>query len=219
VSSSLTPTKRPETVQTNRTSSHIRSVENPSRLVPMPVTFTLAVAATLDGFIARGPGHSPADWVSAEEQEIFLREVEAADWSIMGRGTHEAADRPERRRIIFSTSGGAGTWRRPTQIWLDPMSLHPRDLPALVQAVLPLERGLILGGTTVHDWFHEAGCIDRVMLTVEPVRFGKGLGIFSGQPPADPVQVFSARGYVVTQRVKLNAAGTQLLTLRPGLKA
>ncbi|MEM9250186.1 MAG: hypothetical protein AAGB05_16015, partial [Pseudomonadota bacterium] len=43
----------------------------------------LVVVASLDGFIARGPGHPPSDWASAEEQELFFAEVDAADWTIM----------------------------------------------------------------------------------------------------------------------------------------
>jgi dihydrofolate reductase len=65
--------------------------------------FTLLVAATADGFIAREPGHPPADWCSPEEQAVFLAAVDAADWGIMGRTTHEAAYKPFRRRIVTST--------------------------------------------------------------------------------------------------------------------
>ena len=38
--------------------------------------------------------------------------------------------RPERRRIVFSATAGAGEWRAPTQLWLDPNGLVPRDLAA-----------------------------------------------------------------------------------------
>jgi len=92
---------------------------------PRAVTpcFTLLVVASADGLIGRHPGHSPADWASAEEQALFLSAVDAADWSVMGRGTHETAFRPQRRRIVFSRSAPAPQWRAPAHLWLDPARL------------------------------------------------------------------------------------------------
>jgi dihydrofolate reductase len=175
----------------------------------MRPTFTLLVVATEDGFIARHPSHSPAEWASPEEQAHFFAEVGAADWSVMGRHTHEAADRPDRRRIVFSSRAGAPDWRRPSQLWLDPKGHAPDDLAALVAPVRHLRHGLILGGTRVHDWFHAAERIDRVLLTVEPLRFGTGLPVFSGETgPADAI--FARLGYGLTETRTLNATGTRL---------
>ena len=175
--------------------------------------FTLTVVASADGFIARHPGDAPHLWASPEEQVLFFADVEAADWGVMGRGTHEAADRPDRRRVVFSSKGGG--WRRPTQLWLDPADLTPVDLAALVADVRPLERGIVLGGTRVHDWFLERAAIDRVHLTVEPVHFGTGLPIFTGQEGDDPIAVFGAAGFASVHERALNATGTRFLVLEP----
>lgn len=177
--------------------------------------FTLLVVATADGFIGRVCGHSPADWASAEEQALFLRAVAAADWSVMGRGTHETAYRPERRRIVFSRSPPAPEWRTPTHLWLDPARLTPDALAALVAARRPLRHGLILGGGAIHDWFHAHRRIDAVSLTVEPLRFGEGLTLFSDQRARDPVAAFTEKGYRIRGERTLNVAGTRLVTLTP----
>ena len=170
--------------------------------------FTLTVATSSDGFIARAYDDPPHTWVSAEEQDLFFRDVEAADWSIMGRHTHKAADKPQRRRIVFSTK--VSGWQRPTQFWLDPAQLDAAgDLTALVAKVYPLKNGLILGGTRVHDWFLAMNAIDRVHLTVEPVTFGRGLPIFTGETSVNPVQVFEKRGFRVLSHDVLNGRGTQ----------
>lgn len=168
-----------------------------------------------DGFIARHPGHATHGWASPEEQALFFATIEAADWAVMGRITHLAADRPDRRRIVFSTAARRPEWRRPTQLWLDPSGLRPADLPALVAGVRPLGRGLVLGGTRVHDWFHAAGALASITLTIEPVRFGTGLPVFSGQPGGDPVAALASCGYRVTGERALNATGTRLVTLEP----
>ena len=176
----------------------------------MRPTFTLLVVCTADGFIARQSGHSPAEWASAEEQDLFLSAVDGADWGIMGRGTHEAADTPHRRRIGFSSAVRRPEWRRPGQVWIDPATLAPDDLPAIVTPVRPMREGLILGGTTVHDWFLHAGRIDRVSLTVEPVEFGTGLPLFSGtEGPAD--EVLKDLGFRRRCSRPLNDTGTRLI--------
>ncbi len=70
--------------------------------------FTLTVATSADAFIARNPEDAPQNWASPEEQRLFFRDVEAADWAIMGRNTHLAAAKPHRRRIIFQQKQRAG---------------------------------------------------------------------------------------------------------------
>lgn len=178
--------------------------------------FTLVVASTADGFIAREPGHAPQDWASPEEQAIFLAAVDAADWAIMGRVTAETAPKPWRRRVVFSTSAAAPDWRLPSQLWADPRGLTPDDLPELVAAVRPMREALILGGARVHDWFHAHGRVDAVTLTVEPVRFGAGVPLFPGDAGGDPVEAFERRGYVVAGSAPVNGRGTVLVRLRPG---
>lgn len=177
--------------------------------------FTLALVVSADGFIAPEPGVSPQLWASPEEQALFFEDVDAADWSIMGRSTAAAADRPERRRIIFSASAGGGEWRRPTQFWIDPYGLGPADLANAVAPVRPLRRGIILGGTRVHDWFHLQKAIDVVHLTVEPLHFGSGLPIFTGQSTVDPVQAFRRAGYSPVSERLLNAGGTRFVVMEP----
>lgn len=175
--------------------------------------YLLTVVVSEDGFIARSVGEPPQAWASAEEQELFFLDVEAADWSIMGRHTHEAADRPDRRRIVFSSK--VSGWKRPSQLWVNPERLTPRLLPGHVCEVHALDRGLILGGTRVHDWFLAHRAIDRVHLTIEPVRFGSGLSVFSDTRSAEPVEEFTRRGFEVTSEEWLNPAGTRFLVLEP----
>jgi dihydrofolate reductase len=184
--------------------------------IAMRPRFTLVVACTADGFIARAPGHAPHEWASPEEQALFLASVDAADWSVLGRGTAAAAPKPWRRRIVFSTAAPQPDWRLPSQLWVDPAGLTPDDLPALVAPVRPMREALILGGARVHDWFHAHGRIDAVTLTVEPVRFGSGVPLFTGQGGADPIRTLEDRGFAVTGSAPINADGAMLVRLRPG---
>ncbi|MEL6583076.1 MAG: hypothetical protein AAFQ36_04530 [Pseudomonadota bacterium] len=174
--------------------------------------FSLVVATSADGFIARHPGDSPTSWASAEEQAIFFEHVDRADWSVMGRHTHEVADRPDRRRIVFSTQTAG--WQRPTQLWLNPADNTPASLAEHVNAVHPLEHALILGGTRVHDWFLAQNAIAAVYLTVEPIRFGTGLPLFS-EHIGPPLEVLEALGFTMHANQTLNRQGTRYITLKP----
>ncbi len=178
--------------------------------------FTLHVVATRDGLIARARGHSPATWASAEEQAAFAAAVEAADWGIMGRGTHEAAFKRARRRIVFSRAAATPQWRSSHHLWLDPEALRPEDLAALVAPRRRLSQGLILGGTAVHDWFHRHGRIDAVELAIEPTIFGDGLPIFGDQQARDPLEAFVEKGYRAQRMRTLNASGTRLVSMTRG---
>ncbi|MGR3512687.1 MAG: dihydrofolate reductase family protein [Paracoccaceae bacterium] len=175
--------------------------------------FTLTVASSADALISPTTDTSTASWASAEEQALFFADIAAADWCIMGRHTHQAADKPDRHRIIFSAS--VAGWQRPTQLWLDPNDLTPADLADHVRSVRSLRSGLILGGTRVHDWFLAQNAIDRVHLTIEPVRFDGGVPIFTGQAETDPLSVFTSRGFRVTEERDLNAEGTRFCILCP----
>lgn len=172
------------------------------------------MACSADGFISRSTDEPPQAWASAEEQALFFRDVEAADWAIMGRHTHEAADKPDRRRIVFSTTRAG--WQRPNQLWVDPHTLVPADLPLLVSETAPLRNGLILGGTRVHDWFAEHNAIDRVHLTIEPVRFGAGLPMFSWQADMGPEAALAALGLHERSSEVLNAGGTRYMVWERG---
>lgn len=175
--------------------------------------FTLTVATSLDGFIARAVDDAPQSWASQEEQELFFRDVEAADWAIMGKNTHLAADKPHRHRIIFSTKTKG--WRRTRQLWCDPAPLAPRDLAKITADVRALRNGLILGGTRVHDWFLQHNAIHRVNLTIEPLTFMNGLPVFSDQISSNPLDEFQRRGFQVLSETTLNTAGTRYFELAP----
>jgi dihydrofolate reductase len=177
--------------------------------------FSLVMVASSDGFIARQAGHAPWDWQSPQEQAFFLATVAAADWSIMGRTTHETAFRPDRRRIVFTHTAPQPEWRMPPHLWLNPARIKPDDLPSLVAAVHPMRSGLILGGADVAAWFLDHGRIDEVLLSIEPIRFGAGLPIFPGDGAGDPVGRVRAKGFEVHSERALNPSGTRLVTLVP----
>jgi dihydrofolate reductase len=177
-------------------------------------TFTLTAVVSADGYIARRAGEHPGNWASAEEQARFLAEVPGYDWAFLGRTTHETALRKDRRRVVFSRTAAGLEWREATHLWVDPGQVALADILAALKPVRPPRRCIVLGGTTVHDWFLERALIDRIELTIEPVRFDAGLPFLTGQQGDVTAELF-ARGFVLIEQQELNPQGTRLLVLAP----
>ncbi len=174
--------------------------------------FTLVAVISRDGFIGGEDGPPPATWASLEEQTLFLARVAAADWSFMGRGTHEEAYREDRHRVIFSSRYPQPTWVTPQHLWLDPERIPMQWVLKELAEHHPVQDCLILGGTRVHDWFWQQQLIDQVELTIEPIEFGRGLPLLSHMA-RDPIEDFLAQGYTLQPERILNAAGTRFWTL------
>ncbi|MGH6920136.1 MAG: dihydrofolate reductase family protein, partial [Geminicoccaceae bacterium] len=182
-------------------------------MASMPkITFTLTAVISADGYIGRRAGEHPGSWASAEEQARFLAAVPGYDWAFMGRTTHETAFRKDRRRVVFSRTAAGLEWREETHLWVDPDRVPWPEILAAVTPVRPPRRCIVLGGATVHDWFLDLALIDRIELTIEPLRFGNGLPLLTGQP-ADVVAELARRGFALLDEQRLNAQGTRLLVL------
>jgi dihydrofolate reductase len=175
-------------------------------------TFTLTAVVSADGFIGRRAGEHPGSWASAEEQTRFLALVPGYDWAFMGRTTHQTAFREDRRRVVFSRTARGLDWREATHLWVDPGRTPWPEILAALEPVRTPRRCIVLGGAAVHDWFLERDLIDRIELTIEPLRFGTGLPLLTGQP-GDPLAALAERGFAVVDEQRLNAKGTRLLLL------
>ncbi len=176
------------------------------------IFFTLTAVVSADGFIARRAGEHPASWASAAEQVRFLAEVPRYDWACMGRTTHETAFRTDRRRVVFSRTAQGLEWRERTHLWVDPDRVAWPEILAALAPIRPPRRCIVLGGAAVHDWFLARDLIDRIELSVEPLRFGAGLPLLGGQS-GDPVAELARRSFVLVDEQRLNAQGSRLLTL------
>lgn len=198
---------------------------------------TLLAVTSLDGFIAKQSGHIPATWASIEEQQHFFNRMDQMDFSVMGRVTHEAAYRPDRRRMVFSSSAQSPAqnpaqnkvpnkdhdpnknhhkeWRQPNHLWVNPVHMNAEDVLACLDGA---SKVALLGGTRVHDWFLERNLIDVIELSVEPQIFGQGLALFDcsrwqGFVAMDQIEpAMAAIGFALDRPVRhLNDHGTLLM--------
>lgn len=133
-------------------------------------TFIIA-ALTADGFIARN-SHHLADWTSKEDKRFFVEMTKRAGVMVMGQNTYETIGKPlpGRLNIVYS--------REKTYPGVEVTQAEPAALLKDLE-----QRGYkevaICGGSAIYTMFMEAGVVDTLYLTVEPVLFGQGITLFN----------------------------------------
>ncbi|EDK72444.1 bifunctional deaminase-reductase domain protein [candidate division TM7 genomosp. GTL1] len=136
----------------------------------------LIVATTADGMIGRSTGHL-ADWTSPEDKKLFVRLTKEAGVMVMGARTFETIGRalPGRRTIVYTS--------KPESITVEGVEAT-NESPTELVARLKNEGAsgvAICGGASIYQLFMESGLVDEVYLTLEPLLFGTGVPLFSGQ--------------------------------------
>jgi dihydrofolate reductase len=136
----------------------------------------LVAAITADGFIGRNAGHL-ADWTSREDKKLFVRLTKQAGTMVMGSKTFATIGRalPGRKTIVYTT--------RPDEFSVDGVEATDESP---VELVARLENDgvkalAVCGGASIYALFMDAGVVDELYLTIEPLLFGTGVPLFSSE--------------------------------------
>ena len=138
----------------------------------------LIAAQSLDGFIAKHDTPGTA-FTSPEDKAYFRAVLPSFDVAILGGATYRAS-RDAIRALLPSRQLRMIVTRTPGRYAAEavPGSLEFTDaVPAVLAAELRgrgFQHCAVLGGSQVYSLFLEAGLVDEVWLTVEPVLFGGG---------------------------------------------
>ena len=135
----------------------------------------LVMAQTLDGKIARSSDHFP-DWTGAEDKKFFAEKSRGIGVMIFGRQTFETLPGllPGRLHVVMSRK--ARKWEEKSKN-LIMTCLRPSEILRKLEA-LGFREVLLGGGRVINSLFAEKSLIDEIFVTVSPLVFGKGLGIF-----------------------------------------
>ena len=177
------------------------------RYIPRTMKVTLLMAQTLDGRIAKDSDHFP-DWTEKADKKFFMDYTKEAGVMIMGRKTFETLPGvlPGRLTVILSRdpittikgqkhSMYSKIFTGVEKEWVPHWIIDGKQSTILTscspKAILErLEKEghdhvVLTGGTTINSLFAKEGLIDEIIVTVSPVIFGEGLGLFDAETSLD----------------------------------
>jgi dihydrofolate reductase len=146
---------------------------------------TLIAAQSLDGFITKHETPGSA-FASSADQRHFREALADFDCCIMGAETYRSA-REQIRGGIDSSRSRTVLSRSPEKFADDrlPGRLEfSSEAPAALLSRLAdraRQRCALLGGAQIHSLFLQAGLVDELWLTIEPLLFGSGTSLLAHQ--------------------------------------
>jgi len=151
----------------------------------IPMSITLIVAQSIDGFITRHDSGG-ANWTSPADKKWFRHCLTGFDAQVMASKTYDSA----RAGILANRSTGAFR----IVMTRDPVRYQTDHLAGKLEfsAAAPSEiierlqqegctKCALLGGAFAHDAFLEAGLVDELWITLEPRLFGSGTPVVSAK--------------------------------------
>ena len=142
----------------------------------------IIAALTVDGLIAKRKSH-PAVWTSKEDKKWFTSMTQKAGVCILGRTTFEnipSDHQPLKNRVNY-------VYTTKPELLPKHKDIRPTQSPpkALLKEIdqAGFDQVAICGGASVYSLFLDSGMVDKLYLTIEPVVFGSGVGLFNS--PSD----------------------------------
>lgn len=168
----------------------------------MPITSSVYIATSLDGFIARKDG--TIDWlmeanatVPANEDCGYAAFMSTVDVLIIGRNTYDQVAGFEPwpyagMRVVVLTSRDID-FRQGPNIQLEDSSETPQDL--LTRLSSEGYRHAYIDGGKVIQSFLSKGLIDKLTITVIPVLIGEGRSLFGSIPNDAKFKLAQSKSY------------------------
>lgn len=159
---------------------------------------TLIMAMSVNGKISR---KGKSNWTSPEDIEEFKKFLGDFDGVVLGRKTFEeifSGQRFPRPYFVLTQNKNFSAMPEKNVFVLQE---QPSEKILEIFENAGLHKMVLLGGEMANAFF--ADVIDEIFLTIEPVLFGEGKGLFSEKPFEKNLSLVKIK--------QLNAAGTLLL--------
>ncbi len=141
---------------------------------------TLIASITADGFIAQNKEQSSLTWTSREDTKFFIQKTKEIGVVIMGATTFETI---QPKHLPFAGRTIVVMSKSKTYPQYDHQDVRSENGTAK-EVLEKLEEQdvsqvVLGGGASVYTQFMQAGLVDELFLTVEPMVFGSGIKLFS----------------------------------------
>jgi len=139
----------------------------------------LVASITVDGFIAQDNKQSSLEWTSREDTKFFVQKTKEAGSVIMGSTTFDTIKPqhlPFAGRTIIVLSRTA-TFPQFDKNEVRSESGTAQEICQKLESE-GVAQVVLAGGSNVYTQFMTAGLVDELYLTVEPIVFGSGIGLF-----------------------------------------
>jgi len=163
---------------------------------------TLIAVISMDGNITDGDTPGTSHWTSLQDAAHFRKQLAKSDAIVIGRATYDIAKpvpQPGKLRIVMT--------RQPQRLISKPGMLEFTDKsPQSIHEYLHnagKRSVLLVGGSQIYSLFINAGLVDDMYLTIEPVLLGEGTPFFSGS--------ITKTDFRLKTMQQLNSAGSLLL--------
>jgi len=177
----------------------------------MRARFSVFIATSLDGYIARADGS--IDWLSivhpVDEAHGYDTFMSSVDTIVIGRRTYETVLEYETwpyfaKRVIVMT-------HRPAKAH-HAEEFYSGSALKLANRLTDARRVYVDGGNVLSQFF-AAGLIDDVTISVIPIVLGNGIRLFSGGEGEHRLELESSRSWpsgMVQMRYRLRAVSTDI---------
>lgn len=161
----------------------------------------LIMVSSLDGIIAKNTMHNSFEWTSKEDKAHFKSLTKDIGVLLMGGNTFKASGRKSYTdRVAYVLTNNPNKYEFGKNIY--PISGSPESVVKHISKE-GYSKVALVGGAQVNSEFLQAGLIDEIYLTIEPIVFGEGIHIFENLEQSANLTLISSR--------KLNLKGTLLL--------
>lgn len=136
---------------------------------------SIIMVMTVDGVIAKSADQNAFEWTSKEDKKHFVAKSKEVGTVMMGGTTFNASGRinyKDRLAIILTSNPDKYEYGENVIT----KGGDPKDIYKELEE-MDLEKVALIGGAKTNAAFLEAGLVDDIYLTVEPLMFGEGLHI------------------------------------------
>lgn len=151
----------------------------------------IITALSADGFLAdkQKAGEKSTAWTSKEDRQFFVTRTKQAGVCVMGANTYATIGHPLAGRLTIVYTTHPEKFPDIAPFTPEILSL-PKDTPGVYWTNLPPDQLIdqltgitdevaICGGSSIYTLFMQAGVVDTLYLTLEPILFGDGIPLFS----------------------------------------